>query len=344
MSDLNFKPQTITQRLITHLPDRAQDVVVKRYALSGDNEVMTLEAIGNIYGITRERVRQIENHALNKIRESEAIQNEQHVFDELRDIIHRLGIIVAEDDVLSRIAPNDQSTRNHTYLLLELGDHFERHKEDKHFKHRWHVDRDTADKVHSALKELHGTISEDDLISEQEIIDRFKEYLVDLSHDHAEDENVLKRWLRISKRVDSNPLGEWGLADSPNVRLKGMRDYAYLVIRQHGSPMHFREVTEKIEELFDKDAHVATTHNELIKDDRFVLVGRGLYALKEWGYMTGVVREVIEKILEKEGPLSKDEIVDRVLKERYVKTNTVLVNLQNNDTFTKTRDGKYTLS
>jgi DNA-directed RNA polymerase delta subunit len=120
-----------------------------------------------------------------------------------------------------------------------------------------------------------------------------------------------------------------------------MRDYAYLVIRKHGSPIHFREVAKNIEKIFDKKAHVATTHNELIKDPRFVLVGRGLYALSEWGYMSGVVKDVIRKVLEKNGPLTKKEVIDKVMKERYVKENTILVNLQNPKFFKKDKEGRY---
>jgi DNA-directed RNA polymerase delta subunit len=122
-----------------------------------------------------------------------------------------------------------------------------------------------------------------------------------------------------------------------------MRDYAFLVIRKHGSPIHFREVAKQITQVFKKKAHVATTHNELIKDPRFVLVGRGLYALKEWGYMSGVVRDVIKKIIEKNGPLTKEEIIAKVLKERYVKDNTIMVNLQNQKHFKKDKDGKYSI-
>ena len=108
--------------------------------------------------------------------------------------------------------------------------------------------------------------------------------------------------------------------------------------------MHFREVAQAIKELFDHNAHVATTHNELIKDDRFVLVGRGLYALAEWGYTAGVVKEVLRDILEKEGPLSRDEIIDKVRKERYVKDNTILVNLQDNNLLKKLANGQYTIA
>ena len=123
-----------------------------------------------------------------------------------------------------------------------------------------------------------------------------------------------------------------------------MRDYAYLVIRRHGSPIHFREVAKLITELFNKKAHVATTHNELIKDPRFVLVGRGIYGLREWGHSGGIVRDVIIEVMKKkEGPLTKQEIIDLVKGERVVKDNTVVVNLQNPKFFDKTSDGKYTL-
>jgi hypothetical protein len=100
-------------------------------------------------------------------------------------------------------------------------------------------------------------------------------------------------------------------------------------------------VAKLISEVFKKKAHVATTHNELIKDNRFVLVGRGLYALKEWGYQTGVVRDVIREVLKKHGPLSKDKVIECVLKERYVKENTILVNLQNPKYFKKNKQGLY---
>src|SRR3989344_4257118 len=108
--------------------------------------------------------------------------------------------------------------------------------------------------------------------------------------------------------------------------------------------MHFTEVANTITKLFGKKAHIATTHNELIKDPRFVLVGRGLYALKEWGYTTGVVKDVIRQILKESGPLTRDEIIDKVRKERYVKDNTIVVNLQDPRIFKKNKEGKYALA
>jgi hypothetical protein len=175
------------------------------------------------------------------------------------------------------------------------------------------------------------------------MINRFFQHLEDVSERYKNQE-VIRRWLAISKRIGKNPLGDWGMADSSNIKTKGMRDYAFLVIRKHGSPIHFRDVAKQITKMFNKKAHVATTHNELIKDKRFVLVGRGLYALAEWGYVPGVVRDVIKQILEKNGPLTRDEVIDKVMKERYVKENTIVVNLQNPRYFKKDREGKYSPS
>jgi hypothetical protein len=183
-------------------------------------------------------------------------------------------------------------------------------------------------------------LSDDELIEESVIIDRFLSQLKEVNQEYKQEE-VIKRWLSLSRKIARNPLGEWGVADSPNVSARGIRDYAFLVLRKHGSPMHFTEVAKAIAEHFDRKAHIATTHNELIKDRRFVLVGRGLYALTEWGYSTGVVRDVIAEVIKKNGPLTREEIIEKVLRERYVKPNTILVNLQNAKYFKKTKDGKY---
>jgi thioredoxin reductase len=108
--------------------------------------------------------------------------------------------------------------------------------------------------------------------------------------------------------------------------------------------MHFKEVADAISKTFGKKIHYATCHNELIKDPRFVLVGRGMYALTEWGYKAGIAREVIQDILKREGQLSKDEVVEKVMKERYFKKNTILVNLANPKYFKKNKTGLYTLA
>ena len=339
---ITFKPKQITKHFLSVLPRRAADVITKRYGLGAETKKMTLEAIGETYGITRERVRQIENFALATIRKSEVFKEEAPMFEELRGVMTKMGSLVPEHTLLSELS-GDKSTQNHVHFLLVLGDLFTKHKEDDDFAHRWSVDKETSDKVHESLRNLYATLDDNQLIEESKMIEMFLTHLKEVSEEYKNDE-ILKRWLSLSKRIGKNPLGEWGVASSPNVSARGVRDYAFLVLRKHGSPMHFTEVAKAIGEHFDKRAHVATTHNELIKDKRFVLVGRGLYALSEWGYSTGVVRDVIAEIIKKHGPLTKDEVVERVMRERYVKPNTILVNLQNPKFFKKSKESKYSIA
>lgn len=339
---ISFKPKQVTKKLLSALPERARDVLTKRYGLGQDNETYTLESIGQTYGITRERVRQIENYGIAAIRKSAIYTENTAMFEELRSLIKQLGSGVVAEKVLLDSLTKDAVIRNHLYFLLIIGDAFSKGKENPLYTSRWFTEKKIAEIVEKALKNVHGTLNRDDLISEQEILNRFRNELIEIAD--KQDDETLKRWLMISKQIGQNPLGDWGPADSPNVRVKGIRDYAYLAVKRHGSPMHFKEVSVAISDLFNHNAHVATTHNELIKDARFVLVGRGLYALTEWGYTAGVVKDVLREILQAEGPLSREELIDKVRKERYVKDNTIVVNLQDANLFKHLSNGSYTLA
>lgn len=338
---ITFKPKQVTKKLLSVLPPRARDVLERRYGLGPTAETYTLEAIGKIYSITRERVRQIENYGIQTIQKSDVYNEFSGVFEELQNALNELGGIISEEDFFAELS-KDPQTRNHIHFILVVADPFKRIREDDAFQCRWCVEKQIAETVEAALRKIFDSLEEDELISEEEILGRLKRELGEVEEKYR-DEKVLRRWLSISKQIDRNPLGEWGHAASPNVRAKGIRDYAYLAVKRHGSPMHFKEVADAIKNLFNKKAHVATTHNELIKDKRFVLVGRGLYALSEWGYSVGVVKDVLRDILDTHGPLTREEIIDKVKKERYVKDNTIIVNLQDSSLFKKLPDGNYML-
>jgi len=339
---ITFKPKQVTKRLLSGLSPRAHEVVINRFGITDDAQRKTLEAIGKKYGITRERVRQIENAALSFIRKSDFLKNEKEVFEEIKKLMHTLGAVVSEQDFLNHLS-KDKLTQNHIHLYLTLGENFTEHKEDEHFKTRWSIDTDISEQIHNSLKNLFENLSDDELISEADLISRFLNEVKDLA-DHYKDEEIIKRWFSISKKISKNPLGEWGKSTSSSIKTRGVKDYAFLMMRKHGSPMHFREVAKAVASTFDKKCHTATCHNELIKDPRFVLVGRGIYALSEWGYKTGVVREVIKELLKKNGPMTKEDIVEQVMKERYLKKNTILVNLQNSKYFKKNKNGEYTIA
>ncbi len=337
---LTFKPKAVSKKLLNALNPRTKEVITKRYGLA-DNERKTLESIGKEYGITRERVRQIENFALGTIRKSQDYKDHQNVFEELAEVVKSMGAVVPED-ILMDVFSNDKVVHNHMNFFMTVSDKFNRHKEDDNFNHRWSIDDKIATHVHDALHNLHTTVSKDELLKEEDIIARFLANLIDLGDDYKNNREVIDRYLKISKIISKNPLNEWGHVSSPSVKARGIKDFAYLILRKNGTPMHFREVANTINKTFNKNAHVATCHNELIKDKRFVLVGRGMYGLREWGQVGGTVKDLINIVINESGEkMKKEDIVRKVLELRDVKENTVLVNLNNPKLFKKLADNHY---
>lgn len=340
---LSFKPKAVSKKLLNALNPRTREVITKRYGLES-KERNTLESIGREYGITRERVRQIENFALGAIQKSKDYKEAENVFQELAEIVAKLGSVVPEKILMEHIS-NDEVVHNHINFFMTLSGKFKKHKEDDNFDHRWSVDDEVAKHVHTALSALHKNVNKDELVKEEEIVSRFVSDLSALAADYRENKDIIKRYLAISKVIAKNPMNEWGHVSSSAVKARGIKDYAYLILRREGKPMHFRDVAKEINSTFNKKAHVATCHNELIKDKRFILVGRGMYGLKDWGHTGGVVRDLIKVVMNEVGTaMSKQDIVDKVLALRDVKPNTIVVNLQNAKYFKKNSAGLYTLA
>jgi len=113
---------------------------------------------------------------------------------------------------------------------------------------------------------------------------------------------------------------------------KTLKDKAIYVMKKEKVPMHFVDIANKITEFLWEKVKVNTIHNELIRNDEFVLIGRWLYALKEWGFKSWTVIDVIQDVLRKKWePMSSEDIIKNVLKVRDVKKSTIYMNLQNKD-------------
>ena len=321
-----------------------RDVVEKRFGLRGGG-AYTLQAIGKEYHITRERVRQIEYDALRQLRKDEHLQDVAPVFQAMKAHVADHGGIMSEQELLANFC--EHKYHPHVSLLLDIGPSFHRVAENNDYHPRWAINKDVASSaekvVNTAVKELEDnkrTVSAEELNA---IISRAaKEIYGQEPQDH-----IVKTLLTSSKHIHKNPYHEYGLAWWPSINPSGVKDKAYVAIAKAGKPLHFREVAEVINKAgwSKKKAHPQTVHNELIKDKRFVLVGRGLYALKEWGYEPGAVRDVMVSVLkEARKPLTKDEIVTLATKKRLVKTPTILLNLQNKKLFKRLTDGTYSLA
>jgi len=152
--------------------------------------------------------------------------------------------------------------------------------------------------------------------------------------------------LQAAKRIEQNKYGQWGLYQWREIIPKTINDKIYLVLKNQGEPMHFVKIAEKINKIgFDhKKSNPATVHNELILDNKYVLVGRGLYGLKEWGYKEGTVADVVAEIMtEADRPLTRDEIIEKTLAKRMVKQTTIILALMNRNRFERIDGDKYQL-
>lgn len=328
------------EKAITYLTNpRIREVVERRFGLkSGKTE--TLEAIGKDHGITRERVRQLEENGLKILKSEKVLPLFDTAFDFLNELFAEHGHIMGEDYLYSMATGTKElrPIRGQVYLALTLGEPFKRVVKDDQFHPYW-VSHETAKEKAQKIVDF--------------LIDHFKkhnkvfhetEIMNLLSKKHS---NIPPKMfgvvLEIARSINKNIFGEIGLSFWPEITPQGVKDRAYLLLKKDGNPKHFTAITELINKTFlDRPAYTQTVHNELIKDPRFVLVGRGTYALSEWGYESGTVEDVIYKILsESKKPLTKKEIIDLVLEKRQVRPNTIILNLHRSAKVKRVEDGKY---
>jgi len=346
----------ITQLLEDIQNQRMRDVIARRFGLL-DGSQRTLQEIGDQYNITRERVRQIEKNGLDYLASAKIQEKLSPLYDEISDYLKQHGEVRREstlmDEMVCYCFPSSEIEamrskkdlnldlcRAALNLILTLGKPFNRYMENEDFYSHWALGKNsvvTAKKtVDSATKFLKQNKQ---VINADQLYQAIKKDIAGVS------DKAVFSYVDASKLIEKNPFGELGLIMWPEISPRGVRDKAYLILKKEGKPFHFAEITNLINQHLpqSRPAYVQTVHNELIKDPRFVLIGRGIYALNEWGYEPGTVVDVIKTVLKEKGPLGKDEIIKNVLAKRLIKENTILINLQNKKYFKKLEDGRFFL-
>lgn len=318
--------------------EREREIISRRFGLYDRKE--TLEQIGELLGITRERVRQLEKAILIRLKVS-AEDSLPHISNLEKTFIrhlHDLGRVARLSDVAEKLGSNSERERAHVAFVAALAPRLAVVEENDQYYHsvgiaEHHDEKKIkahVDNIVETVKKHGQPLSTDELHSK-------------VDHDHPSHVRALAS---VSKHL-ANLQDKWGLTKWPTVNPKNIRDKIYVVLEQHGKPMHFSEISDAIKgsDFKRKDVTTQAIHNELIKDNRFVLIGRGIYALKEWGFKKGTVADIISDILKKEGgALHRDEIVKRVLKHRQVKETTILLNLQGKAQFKRVAKATYTLA
>ncbi len=319
--------------------EREKEIISRRFGLFDRKE--TLEQIGELLGITRERVRQLEKSIITKLR-SKADRGELPNLDKFQAIIletlntagqlsrvTKLANELSKDATkidqsriafLAELSPELTVVDENDFLYLAIGN-------SKVF---------TSASIKEGVSKVINSITK---LAEPKSI---KKIAVEANIDDYSQAEALAS---ISKQLASLN-DKWGLVKWPMVNPKNIRDKIYVILKENNKHMHFNEIADAIQKSDFKRKNVTTQaiHNELIKDKRFVLIGRGIYALREWGYKKGTVSDIISEVLRKEGKaLHRDDIVKKVLESRYVKETTILLNLQGKNQFKRVAKATYEL-
>ncbi len=332
--------EIITDILQTIERDREQEIVSRRFGLFDRKE--TLEQIGELLGITRERVRQLEKAVIIRIKLQAEQGNVPHIDTLEKQLIAHLGsttkispVATVAEQLVGSSSKIEQARVAFIALLcpkiivIDENDHYHNS-----------IGLLSLHDEKTATKSIDATVETVKELGKPASIEAIAEKAGQSDVEHV-------KGLALASKHIATLNGRWGLTKWPMVNPKNIRDKIYVILYENGKHMHFSEIAEAIKhsDFKRKNVTVQAIHNELIKDKRFVLVGRGIYALKEWGYKKGTVADIITDVLKKAGePLHRDDIVREVLKSRHVKETTILLNLQGKPQFKRVAKATYTIA
>lgn len=321
--------------------EREQEIISRRFGLYDRKE--TLEQIGEMLGITRERVRQLEKAILIRLRlamAEEKVPTATAMEKTLTSKLSEMGRAARIQDLTDQLLGRDTTPteRAHIAFIAELAPSITAINENDDFFQAATVEtlgdekgvKKQVDEIVKFIKKHGEPITGEGMHAS-------------MKYEHPSNITALAS---LSKKL-AELKGNWGLVKWPTVNPKNIRDKIFVVLDDKGKPMHFSDIAKAIKnsDFKRKDVTTQAIHNELIKDKRFVLIGRGIYALESWGYSRGTVADIIAKVLKKAGePLHRDEIVKRVLDNRQVKETTILLNLQSKPQFKRTAKATYVLT
>ena len=323
----------LAELTLKSLPDRSAEIVKKRFGLSNGKK-KTLEEIGNEYRITRERVRQIIFQSFKNI----SLKNDEiiHFLKAKKKILFTINQnngIIKKKDTQKIFGVREEKEVNSISFFISCFEEILEGGKKGILEKAWFSSKEKFFQATEIVKQGEKILEEEKrVLSDKLIFEKIFQSFPNFS------QSQLNSFLNLAVKIKKNPFGKWGIINWLEINPKGTRERVYLVLKESQKPMHFRQIAQLIDKykLGKRKAHPQTVHNELIKDNRFVLIGRGIYALREWGYFKGTTKEVLKRILAKnKKPLEKDKILQEILKVRKVKKTTIMINLNDRQVFQK---------
>lgn len=344
LSPQQLELHDLVQHLLIVLSDKEKYIIQNRFALEKKRK-MTLEEIGLHFGVTRERIRQIEKSALRKLERNAKNTNIRILTEFAKALLEKEGGVVRDSHfkaLLMKILPNiTELELQDLHLALNLDQNIQFESNTLKFHPYWTLNAFNASLVKRVgSQSLQILKKAKHVMSPEEITKKINEKL-----DHKLSQSTLINILRVNKECKFTKEGV-GLYSWRHIHPRTLKDKINFIFQREKKPLHFKKITELIKnsQFDDKKINVQAVHNELIRNEDFVLIGRGIYAHKDWGFQAGTVADVILNILSDGKVRTREEITKAVLEQRHVKSITIYLNLKNKPDFARVgRDG-YTLA
>jgi len=334
-------------QVLSSLSEKERSVIERRIGLKGQRE--TLQSIGNSFSpaITRERVRQIEDAGIKKVGRIIKATELSSIQEKAREILMLHGGVMTRDKIIGSLIKELSLSQDMNSYILEVivQSDYEILKSKpklgtRTYFHTPKINKKQVDIVHKEALKI--------LKKKKDVMERTELYemILDANKTELGDLGVIfiDSVLDIFEDIVKGEETLIGLTRWKILNPKTLKDKAIYVMKKEKVPMHFIDISNKISDYLGESVKVNTIHNELIRNEEFILIGRGIYALREWGFKPGTVLDVISDILSKEGgPLTTEEIIKRVLKVRDVKKTTIYMNLQNKKTIERVGRNYYQL-
>lgn len=327
--------KTNVKDILQYCKPKEQLVLFKKFGLTTGKEI-PLQKIGEVYGLTRERVRQIENQGLMRFRRL-IIGNERYlkVIEEAKKILDTNGWFLVEDELIAKLLNKGIGKFNGQELKMIVVCDFDIYylKRNKKIWKGFYIDPLFEDLLSDIAEHVTNYFTRAWQATDlYEFVDKLKvKYTPSYDHiPYLQNNLFYTNFFKAIKGI-STFYGKIGLDEFTEVNPKTIKQKIQYILRRINKPLHYQEMATKVMEWFpDKAVKVNTVHNELVKNNTiFVNMGLGIYGLKEWWFQGGTVKEIIERVLETAGrPLSIKDIQKEVLKEKMISPNTIVLTLQ----------------
>lgn len=259
--------------LETVLSDRQRDILNRRLAIWAKYPE-TLESIAKDYGLSRERVRQIEKKARKKLFAASNIKTISPLLEELRGILRSFGGVCSINYIATELLKKLKARRANTVTVIPLFLGLAGCRELS--EGLWALDGITKDQIDAICERAESIIVEKGHLDLDELVDSIATAFAET------EKSLIRAVVASSKKLVVAANGKVQLSERI-LASKSRVDYAKVVLRRLKRPAHYREITELINEMLpEKNRYSPKSIQVALGSSKdMVRVQVGTYALRE---------------------------------------------------------------